>query len=87
MGDITFPTVSGGPDKDNWVTVDSADIASLEQAGAITIVTMKGAPHPTIYRSPAPIELLMQGVDTGQQPVEPLPPSDPTALAASPWRR
>jgi hypothetical protein len=87
MGDITFPTVSGGPDQADWVTVNSDDIATLEQAGGVTVVTMKGGPRPVIFRSPAPIELLTQGVDTGTQPVEPLAPTDPTALAASPWRR
>lgn len=83
MGLITFPIQSdigaGGT-----VTVESSDILDLDEAGYVCIVSMNDGV--TYYRALAPIELLQQAVANGQQPIEQLPPSDPTALAQSVWK-
>lgn len=64
MADITFPLLSGGD-----VTVDVADIVSVQPAGGATLVNMKNEPLP--YRSPAPHELIEQAIANGGGPVLP----------------
>lgn len=80
MGQITFPVLS----QPAWVTLDTNEIESLEATGAYTTVTQTGG---LMWRSPAPIELFQQAIRTGEQPVEPLQPTNALALSQSPWRQ